>query len=50
VQPGVDHLEARIAQRARDDFGPAIVTVEPRLRDENPSPVDGAKRRLFGVV
>ena len=32
VQPRVDHLEAGVTQGARDDLGPAVVAVEPRLR------------------
>src|SRR3989442_13207208 len=34
VEPRVDHLEARIAQRPRDDLRPAVVTVEARLGDD----------------
>ena len=36
AQAGVDHLHARVAQRARDDLGAAVVAVEPRLRDHDP--------------
>src|ERR1700738_499192 len=32
---GVDHLETRIAQRAGDDLGAAVMAVETGLRDEN---------------
>ncbi len=32
---GVDHLETRIAQRAGDDLGAAIMAVQTGLRDEN---------------
>ncbi len=35
VQAGVDHLEAGVAQRARDDLGAAVVPVEPGLGDED---------------
>src|SRR6476659_4210445 len=35
VQPGVDHLHARVAQGARDDLRAAVVTVEPRLRHDH---------------
>ena len=31
VQPGVDHLHARVAQGAGDDLGAAVMTVEPGL-------------------
>ena len=31
---GVDHLEAGVAQRARDDLGAAVVAVEPGFGDE----------------
>ena len=33
MKPRVDDLEARIAQRPRDDFGATIVAVETRLGD-----------------
>ena len=36
VQPGVDDLHAGVAQRAGHDLGPAVVTVEPDLRDDHP--------------
>ena len=36
MQPGVDHLEAGVAQRARDHLGPTVVAVEPRLRHDHP--------------
>ena len=32
VQAGVDHLEARVAQSARDDLGSPVVPVEPGFR------------------
>src|SRR5581483_4983459 len=39
VQARVDHLEARVAQRARDDLGAAVMAVEAGLRDDD---TDGA--------
>jgi len=33
MEPGVDHLEPRIAQRPRHDFGPTIVAIETGLGD-----------------
>ena len=35
VQAGVDHLEAGVAERARDDLGAAVVAVEPGLGDQD---------------
>ena len=35
VQPGVDDFHAGIAQRGRDDFRAAVVTVEARLCNEH---------------
>ena len=35
VQPGVDDLEPRIAERAGHDLGAAVVPVEPGLRDDH---------------
>ena len=35
VQARVDHLEAGVAQRAGDDLGAAVVTVEAGLGDED---------------
>ncbi len=35
MQPGVDHLEAGVAQRPRDDLGAPVVAVEPGLRDDD---------------
>src|SRR5438132_2716241 len=35
VEPRVDHLEARVAQRPRDDLRPAVVAVEARLGDDH---------------
>ena len=35
VEPGVDHLHARVAQRGGDDFGAAVVAVETGLGDQN---------------
>ena len=35
MQARVDHLHARIAQRAGDDLCTAVVTVKPRLGDNN---------------
>ena len=34
-QPGVDHLEAGVAQDARHDLHPAVVSVETDLGDQN---------------
>ena len=36
VQPGVDHLEARVAQGPRDDLRAAVVPVEPGLGHQHP--------------
>ena len=38
VQAGVDDLEARVPERARDDLRPAVVTVEADLSDQQPEP------------
>ena len=35
VQAGVDHFHARVAERARDDLGAAIVSVETGLCDDD---------------
>ena len=35
VKPGVDDLEARVAQRTRDDLRAAVVPVEPGLGDQH---------------
>ena len=35
AQAGVDHFHARVAQRARDDFGAAVVAVEAGLGDQH---------------
>ena len=36
AKAGVDHLEARVAQRSRDHLGATVVAVQPGLGDENP--------------
>ena len=36
VEPGVDDLEAAVAQGAGDDLGPPVVAVEPGLGDDHP--------------
>ncbi len=35
TQTGVDHLHTRVTQRACNDLGTAVVTVQPRLCNEN---------------
>ena len=35
AQAGVDHLHARVAQRARDDLSAAVVAIEARLGDDD---------------
>ena len=37
METGVDHFESGIAQGSGDHLGPAIVTVEAGLGDEDPS-------------
>ena len=32
---GVDHIHARVAQRPRDHFGATVVTIQPRLGNQN---------------
>src|SRR2546430_15332841 len=45
VEPRVDHLEARVAQRPRDDLGPAVVTVETGFGDDHANgPIGGHTR------
>src|SRR6266850_725109 len=41
-QSRIDHFHARVAQRARHDFRPAVVSVEPGLGDED---ADAMRRR-----
>jgi hypothetical protein len=42
VQPGIDHLHARVPERSCDDLRPAIVAVEAGLRDhDTESPLHG---------
>src|SRR5712691_8613574 len=36
VKPGIDDLEARVAERARDNLGTAVMPVQPRFRDHQP--------------
>src|SRR5262245_51431096 len=35
LQPGVDHLDPGVTEGVGDDLGPAIVTIEPGLGDED---------------
>jgi hypothetical protein len=35
-QAGVDHFHTGIAQSARNDLSAAVVSIEPRLRNQNP--------------
>ena len=35
LETRVDDLDPRVAERVRHDLGPAVVTVEPRLRNEH---------------
>ena len=41
AQPGVDHLEAGVAERPRDHLGAAVVPVEAGLRDHDPDLANG---------
>ena len=45
VQPGVDDLHSRVAERRGDDLRAPVVAVEPRLGDEHP---DRARQRPRG--
>ena len=38
MQPGINHLEAGVAQRAGDNLGATIVAVEAWFRDDDSEP------------
>src|SRR5262245_29674470 len=42
LEPGVNDLEAGVAQRVRHHFGAAVVAVEPRLRNQDSCPTRAA--------
>ena len=44
AQAGIDDLHAGIAQRARDHFDSAVMTVHPRLGDKDPYSAVGSHR------
>ena len=43
VQPGVDDLDPGVAQRPGHHLGPAVMAVQPSLRDDHPDLAHAAK-------